>query len=121
MAQIHAALAYYYENQANAGCGDGSASRRCGRVIGGSVGSRVSQAVVELETARLSISLYMDVHIPRAVTTALRIGVEHQRSGENFSGIIYARQQRITIGQFVEDLELLAKATEPAEWTQRIE
>ena len=37
------------------------------------------------------------------------------------SGIVYAHQLRITIGQLVDDLELLAKATEPEEWNGRIE
>jgi hypothetical protein len=30
---------------------------------------------------------------------------------QGFSGIIYAHQLRITIGQMVEDLELIARAT----------
>ena len=105
----------------------------------------------------------MDVHIPRAVTVALRLrgvdvrtaqqdgaaefddaallnraselqrilvsqdkhllreGVFLQRNEVPFSGIVYAHQLRITIGQLVDDLELLAKATTLAEWRQRIE
>lgn len=40
---------------------------------------------------------------------------------QDFSGIIYAHQLRITIGQMVEDLELIARATSPEEWHGRIE
>lgn len=84
----------------------------------------------------------MDVHVPRAVTIALRLrsidvtelgrvlvsqdadllrqGTHRQRAHENFSGIIYAHQ-RTVIGQLVNDLELLAKATSLDEWRARIE
>ena len=40
---------------------------------------------------------------------------------KDFSGIIYAHQLRITIGQMVEDLELIARATSQNEWWGRIE
>jgi hypothetical protein len=105
----------------------------------------------------------MDVHIRRAVTSALRLrsvdvltaqedgaeelddellldratelrrvlvsqdedllreGAKRLRKHEDFSGIIYAHQLRITIGQMVEDLELIARATSPDEWWGRIE
>ena len=89
----------------------------------------------------------MDVHVPRAVTTALRLrsidvltaqqdgaaqcdvsqdqdllreGVRRLRAGEDFSGIVYAHQMRVTIGQMVEDLELIATATSKEEWWDRI-
>jgi len=105
----------------------------------------------------LSVALYLDVHVRRAVTTALRLRsvdlltaqedgaaeFEHARlvrrrqnlveffsqdddllhegarlltQHQDFSGIIYSHQLRITIGQMVEDLELIAKATSPEEW-----
>jgi len=111
----------------------------------------------------LSLAFYMDVHVPRAVTTALRLrsidvltaqedgaaqldddrllqralelgrvlvsqdedllreGARRLRDGEDFSGIIYSHQLRITIGQMVEDLELIATATSKEEWFGRIE
>ena len=95
----------------------------------------------------------MDVHVPRAVTTALRLrGIDVLTAQEDgaaelddghllkrateldrilvtqdedllregtrllsgqgdFSGIVYAHQLRVTIGQMVEDLELITKAT----------
>jgi predicted nuclease of predicted toxin-antitoxin system len=105
----------------------------------------------------------MDVHVPRAVTTALRLrsidvltaqedgsakldddfllqratelgrilvsqdedllreGARRLREGEEFSGIVYAHQLRVTIGQMVEDLELIATATSKEEWSGKIE
>ncbi len=105
----------------------------------------------------------MDVHVPRSVTTALRLqsidvltaqedgaarldddrlleratelgrvlvsqdedllreGVRRLREGQRFSGIVYAHQLRVTIGQMVEDLELIATATSKEEWSGKIE
>jgi hypothetical protein len=105
----------------------------------------------------------MDVHIRRAVTSALRLrsvdvltaqedgaaeldddlllqratelgrvlvsqdedllreGAHRLRDGTRFSGIIYAHQLRVTVGQMVEDLELIAPATINEEWVGRIE
>ena len=37
-----------------------------------------------------------------------------QREGKFFGGVIYAHQLRVTIGQCVNDLELIAKVYEPA-------
>ena len=111
----------------------------------------------------MSVALYSDVHVPRAVTTALRLrGIDVLTAQEDgsaelddgallkratelgrilvsqdedllregtrllsqhkeFSGIVYAHQLRVTIGQMVRDLELIAKATSPEEWRGRIE
>ena len=105
----------------------------------------------------------MDVHVPRAVTTALRLrsidvltaqedgaaqldddrllrratelgrvrvsqdedllreGARRLLEGEDFSGVVYAHQLRVTIGQMVEDLDLIATATSREEWSERIE
>lgn len=46
----------------------------------------------------------------------LREANKRQHAGETFSGVIYAHQLNITIGQCILDLELLAKSTEPEEW-----
>jgi hypothetical protein len=51
----------------------------------------------------------------------LREGARLLSERRDFSGIIYAHQLRITIGQMVEDPELIAKATSPNEWWGRIE
>ena len=111
----------------------------------------------------MSVSLYMDVHVPRAVTTALRLrmidvltaqedgaaqwdddrllrratelgrilvsqdqdlpreGTRRLKEGSDFSGIAFAHQLRITIGQMVEELELIVRATSREEWWGRIE
>lgn len=105
----------------------------------------------------------MDVHVPRAVTEALRAagvdvltaqedssarladsqlldratalrralvtqdddflaeGARRLAAGIPFSGIVYAHQMRITIGQLVRDLNLLAQALDPADLANRIE
>jgi Domain of unknown function (DUF5615) len=111
----------------------------------------------------VSVALYMDVHIRRAVTSSLRLrsidvltaqedgsaeldddlllqratllgrvlvsqdedllreGMRRLRQQKDFSGIIYSHQPRITIGQMVEDLALIERATSPVEWRGRIE
>jgi hypothetical protein len=51
----------------------------------------------------------------------LREGVRWLREHKDFSGIIYAHQLRITVGQMVDDLELISKGTSHAEWRGRIE
>jgi predicted nuclease of predicted toxin-antitoxin system len=111
----------------------------------------------------LSLKLYADVHVRRAISVALRMrgvdlltaqadgaaeledpelldrasglgrvlftqdedllteGVRRQRIGESFAGIIYAHQLRVTIGQCINDLELIAKVYDPADIAGRIE
>ena len=49
------------------------------------------------------------------------LGGAWQRTGESFAGIIYAHQLRGTIGQYVHDLELMAKVYEPEDIANRIE
>ena len=44
-----------------------------------------------------------------------------QRRGENFTGVIYAHQLYVTIGQCVADLELIAKVSDSSDWINRIE
>jgi len=43
-----------------------------------------------------------------------------QRRGIPFAGVIYAHQQNITVRQTIEDLELIAKASEPAELERKV-
>ena len=91
----------------------------------------------------MSVRLYTDVHVPFAITAELRIhgvdvltaqtdnaarledllkvATQRQRAGVAFAGVIYAHQLRISIGQCVEDLELIAKATDLEEWGNRVE
>jgi hypothetical protein len=43
------------------------------------------------------------------------------KRGQDFAGVIYAHQLRITIGQAIRDLELIAKALEPDDMRNKIE
>lgn len=49
------------------------------------------------------------------------IGHEWQQTGKVFMGIVYAHQLRVTIGQIVIDLELIANAMTPTDMKNRIE
>jgi len=111
----------------------------------------------------VSVRLYMDVHIPYAITTGLRLrdvdvltaqedgaaeyedsalldratelgrvlftydddlleeAAIRQHKGHTFVGGVYARQLDVTIGQCVDDLELIGKACDPSEWLSRVE
>ena len=111
----------------------------------------------------MSIRLYVDVQVRRAITEGLRLrGVDvltaqedgarefddpdlldratalgrvlftqdddllreanrRQQTGEAFAGVLYAHQLNVTIGQCITDLELIAQASEPAEWINRTE
>jgi hypothetical protein len=44
-----------------------------------------------------------------------------QRSGVGFSGVIYAPQLALSVGQFVYELELIAKAGELADFANRVQ
>jgi len=56
-----------------------------------------------------------------ATLNLLAEGVTRQRSGAIFAGVVYAHQLRVSIGQCVADLELVAKAGKEDEWINRIE
>ena len=45
----------------------------------------------------------------------LREAVSRLCSGAAFAGIIYAHQLNVTVGQCIDDLELIAKVSEPAD------
>jgi hypothetical protein len=44
-----------------------------------------------------------------------------RREGRYFGGLVYAHPLRVSIGRLVQDLELIAKATDPNEWTNYVE
>lgn len=44
-----------------------------------------------------------------------------QREGRSFAGLTFGHQLRGTIGQYVSDLELIAKASDAEEWLNRVE
>lgn len=111
----------------------------------------------------MSVGIYMDVHVRRAISNGLRLrGVDvltaqedgtatladpllldratelggvlfthdddllheaarRQRLGETFTGVVYAHQLNITVGECVSELELIAMLTDPEEWAGRIE
>ena len=51
----------------------------------------------------------------------LREGSRLLGEHDEFSGIVYAHQLRVTIGQMAGDPEIIAKATSQDEWLGRIE
>jgi hypothetical protein len=111
----------------------------------------------------MPVGLYMDVHVPQAITEQLRLrGVDvvtaaqedaeelpddvlldrvgqlgrvlftqdirfkamaenWQRQGRPFGGLVFGHQMGGTIGQYVNDLELIAQASEPGEWQNVVE
>jgi len=111
----------------------------------------------------MSVALYFDVHVPRAIAQQLRLrgvdvltaqedgadqfldselldramalnrvlfsqdddllreATQRQRHGEHFAGVIYAHQLKVTIGQCVQDLELIAKVAEPGDFVDWVE
>jgi hypothetical protein len=111
----------------------------------------------------LPVPLYMDVHVPQAITDQLRrrgadvlttiedgwserddcellerarelrrvvftqdirfkaLAEDWQRQGRPFAGLIFGHQLGGTIGQFVADLELIARASDLREWVNTIE
>jgi hypothetical protein len=44
-----------------------------------------------------------------------------QQAGEPFSGVVYAHQLNVTIGQCVSDLEPIAKVYEPDDLANKVE
>ena len=50
----------------------------------------------------------------------LREAAGRQQRGEAFAGVIYAHQLNVTVGQCIDDLELIAQASEPGEWSNRL-
>jgi hypothetical protein len=46
--------------------------------------------------------------------------VGRQRRSESFTGVIYAHQLEVPIGRCIEDLELIAGASEPVEFADQV-
>ena len=44
-----------------------------------------------------------------------------QRAGQSFAGVVYAHQLRVNVGRCIADLELIAQATDPEDWRNRVE
>ena len=47
-------------------------------------------------------------------------GARCQREAIEFSGIVYAHQRRVAVGDCIEDLELIAKAGEPVDLRNKV-
>jgi len=111
----------------------------------------------------MPLALYMDHHVPRAITVGLRLrevevitayedgasaledaalldratalgrvlftrdddllaeATKRQRESIPFCGVVYAHQRRVSIGQCIEDLEIIAKAGEPDDLINRVQ
>ena len=109
----------------------------------------------------MGVTLFMDVHVRREVTDALRLrnvdvltaqedgsskhadpelldrstglgrvlfsqdedllreAARRQHEGIPFGGLIYGHQLKVTVGQCIRDLHLIAEAGEPAEFANR--
>jgi len=44
-----------------------------------------------------------------------------QREARPFAGLVFGHQLHGSIGQYIRDLELIAKATDPADWHGQVE
>jgi predicted nuclease of predicted toxin-antitoxin system len=81
----------------------------------------------EDETRRLSDTELLDraTALNRLLFTRdkdlLREASQRQERGETFAGVVYAHQLRVSIGQCVQDLEVIALAGEPEDFANRVE
>ncbi|HEX8130709.1 MAG TPA: DUF5615 family PIN-like protein [Pyrinomonadaceae bacterium] len=50
----------------------------------------------------------------------LREARRRQQSGETFAGVIYGHQLNVSVGQCIDDLELIAQVSETDEWVNRL-
>jgi hypothetical protein len=58
------------------------------------------------------------------VTQDIRFRVlaeDWQRTGRSFASLVFAHQRRVSFGEMIRDLEVIAKATDPSFWINRIE
>lgn len=111
----------------------------------------------------MSVALYIDVHVPSAITNGLRLrgvdvltsqedgtrehadpvlldratalhrllftrdedllreAAQRQERRETFAGVVYAHQLRVSIGQCIQDLAVIALAGEPEDFANRVE
>ncbi len=75
---------------------------------------KADEELLEISTAAGRVMVTQDIRF--------RVLAESwQRTGRSFSGLIFAHQRRVSFGDMVNDLELIAKATEPQFWLNRVE
>jgi hypothetical protein len=84
--------------------------------------SATEQGVNELLDHRL---LTLATEVSRVMVTQdirFRVLAENwQRTGEYFAGLVFAHQRYVSYGQMIVDLELIAQATDPKYWKNRVE
>jgi len=51
----------------------------------------------------------------------LREAARRQQAGEDFAGVLYVHQEKLSIGQTIADLEIIAKVYEPEDMKNRVE
>lgn len=51
----------------------------------------------------------------------VRLAAQHQSTGVEFAGVVFAHQLQVSIGRCVEDLEMIAKICEPNDLQNRVE
>jgi len=49
------------------------------------------------------------------------LALDWQRQGIPFAGLVFGHQRRGGIGRYVNDLELIAKATDPSDWASKVD
>jgi hypothetical protein len=70
--------------------------------------------LLELSTSLKRVMVTQDIRF--------RVRAENwPRIGRRFAGLVFAHQRHVSFGQMVLDLELIAKATDPEYWENRIE
>ncbi len=73
----------------------------------------------------LEIILERAIELERVIFTQdddfLAIANRHQYEGIYFTGVIYAHQQRVTVGNCVRDLEIIAKAAEKEDLANQVQ
>ena len=78
-------------------------------------------------TARLDDAVLLDRagQLGRVLFTRdddfLAEATSRQRAGIPFAGVVYAHQMRVTIGQCVQDLEIICKCCDPADLANCVE
>jgi hypothetical protein len=85
------------------------------------------RAVDVITAAEEGTSRLLDSELLSIATQAGRVLFTHdhrfralaeqwQREGRPFGGLLFGPAEGVSVGQYVRDLELIAKASEPAEW-----
>jgi len=46
----------------------------------------------------------------------MALAEDWQRQGRSFAGLLFGHQSTALVGKYVQDLELVAKATDPNDW-----